>query len=46
MTDEIRRKGFFPEHHEYVLREIQDPGSVREQVEQSIVKSKQQKVIS
>ncbi|XP_026937714.1 coiled-coil domain-containing protein 15 isoform X5 [Sagmatias obliquidens] len=31
MTDERWRKELFLEHHEYVLHEIQDPGSTREQ---------------
>ncbi|XP_049712644.1 coiled-coil domain-containing protein 15 isoform X4 [Elephas maximus indicus] len=32
MTEKRLRKGLFPEHHEDVLREIQDPGSSRKQV--------------
>ncbi|XP_047608221.1 coiled-coil domain-containing protein 15 isoform X8 [Phacochoerus africanus] len=31
MTDERWRKELFLEHHEYILHEIQDPGSAREQ---------------
>ncbi|XP_049712645.1 coiled-coil domain-containing protein 15 isoform X5 [Elephas maximus indicus] len=31
MTEKRLRKGLFPEHHEDVLREIQDPGSSRKQ---------------
>ncbi|XP_073664122.1 coiled-coil domain-containing protein 15 isoform X3 [Tursiops truncatus] len=36
MTDERWRKELFLEHHEYVLHEIQDPGSTREQSLRSI----------
>jgi hypothetical protein len=43
VTDERWRKELFPKCHGYGLHEIQDPGSAREQVEQNIVKSKQQK---
>lgn len=43
MTDERWRKELLPERHGYILHEIRDPGSAREQVEQGILKSKQQK---
>ncbi|XP_032496013.1 coiled-coil domain-containing protein 15 isoform X2 [Phocoena sinus] len=36
MTDERWRKELFLEHHEYVLHEIQDPGTTREQSLRSI----------
>lgn len=44
MTNESGRKDLLPECSGHALHEIQDCGSAREQVERSIINSKQHKV--